>query len=129
MNKLTIAAALAALISAPAYADDLRLEPAVNGGVSAGGGYASQAGENWYMEQQRVRAELDAEHQLAFLHQANLDAELEPCINGTVSESGAFESAELQTIAETLSGPEAQDLLRDSVYLGATVDGWLPGLR
>jgi len=129
MNRLTIAATLAVFLSTPVLADDIRLEPAINGAVSADGRYASQAGQDWYQAQQRVQAEIDAEHRLALLHQADLDAELEPGINGAVSPSGQFASAELEEIAESLARPETRELLSDSVYLGATVDGWLPDLR
>lgn len=129
MNKLTIAAVLAAILATPAGADDIRLEPAINGAVSQSGTFASQAAEDWYRAQKRIDAELRAEHQLSVLHQANLDAELEPCLNGAVSPSGRFASAEIQEIAESLARPESVKLLQDSAYVGATVDGWLPDLR
>ena len=53
--------------------DPYALEPSINGGVSAGGLFASQEEEDAYL------AELAAEA-------------LEPCINGGVSESGLFAS-------------------------------------
>ena len=53
--------------------DPYALEPSINGGVSAGGLFASQEEEDAHL------AELAAE-------------ELEPCINGGVSESGLFAS-------------------------------------
>ena len=53
--------------------DPYALEPSINGGVSAGGLFASQDEEDAYL--------------------ANLASEeLEPCINGDVSESGLYAS-------------------------------------
>jgi hypothetical protein len=123
MRQLIPTLALAALIAAPVFADDNRLEPAINGQVSASGRFATQAGEDWYQSQQRIAAELRAEHQLALLHQAQLDPQLEPCLNGNVSPSGLFASPELEAAATALAEGELTDVLKDSAYLSAVLEG------
>jgi hypothetical protein len=57
-----------------AVAEDLSLEPCMNGGVSSTGLYASQAGED------RAKAAYAEAY------------ELEPCMNGGVSASGRYAS-------------------------------------
>ncbi len=123
MRQLIPTLALAALIASPVFADDNRLEPAINGQVSAGGTFATQAGEDWYRAQQRIAAELRAEHQLALLHQAELDPQLEPSINGNVSPSGLFASPELEEAATALAKGGLTDVLKDSAYVRAVVEG------
>ena len=123
MRQLIPTLALAALIATPALAADNRLEPAINGQVSASGTFATQAGEDWYQAQQRIAAELRAEHQLALLHEAELDPQLEPCINGNVSPSGLFASPELEAAATALAKGELTDVLKDSAYVSAVVEG------
>jgi hypothetical protein len=123
MRQLIPTLALAALIATPAFAADHRLEPAINGQVSASGNFASQAGEDWYQAQQRIAAELRAEHQLALLHQADLDPQLEPCINGNVSPSGLFASPELEEAATVLAKGELTDVLKSSAYANAVLGG------
>lgn len=123
MRQLIPTLALAALIATPALADDNRLEPAINGQVSASGTFTTQAGEDWYKAQQRIAAELRAEHQLALLHEAELDPQLEPCINGNVSPSGLFASPELEAAATALAKGKLTDVLKDSPYVSAVVEG------
>ena len=123
MRQLIPTLALAALIATPALAADNRLEPAINGQVSASGTFATQAGEDWYQAQQRIAAELRAEHQLALLHQAELDSQLEPCLNGNVSPSGRFASPELEAAATALAKGELTDVLKDSAYVSAVLEG------
>lgn len=123
MRQLIPTLALAALIAAPTLADDNRLEPAINGEVSAGGTFATQAGEDWYQAQQRIAAELRAEHQLALIHQADLNAQLEPCLNGNVSPSGLFASPELEEAAKALASGALNDVLKRSAYAKATLGG------
>lgn len=123
MRQLIPTLALAALIATPTLAADNRLEPAINGQVSAGGTFATQAGEDWYQAQQRIAAELRAEHQLALLHQADLNAQLEPCLNGNVSPSGLFASPELEAAAKALAKVELTDVLKDSAYASAVLGG------
>lgn len=123
MRHLITTLALAALISSPVFADDNRLEPAINGEVSASGRFATQAAEDWYQAQQRIAAELRAEHQLALLHQAELSPELEPCINGNVSPSGLFASPELEEAAKALASGALSDALKGSAYANAVLGG------
>jgi len=123
MSRLVPTLALTALLATPALAADNRLEPAINGQVSAGGTFATQAGEDWYRAQQRVAEELRAEHQLALLHQAEVAPQLEPCINGDVSPSGLFASPELEGAAKALATGELTDALQGSAYAQAVLGG------
>lgn len=123
MRQLIPTLALVALIATPALAADNRLEPAINGQVSASGTFATQAGEDWYQAQQRIAGELRAEHQLALLHQADLNAQLEPCLNGNVSPSGLFASPELEAAARALAKVELTDVLKNSAYANAVLGG------
>ena len=129
MRLSYLAAGLAALLAAPAMADDLRLEPSINGAVSAGGRFASQSAEDWYLAQQRITEQVRAEHELAVLHQAALDPQLEPCLNGGVSPNGLFATAELEDIADRFASGAMRERLEDSAYLGAIVDGVIPAAR
>ena len=130
MVPLSLALIIAALLSPPTLAVDsgseLSLEPAMNGAVSSTGAFSSQAAEDWYESQSRVARELRAEHQLALLHQAKTDAQLEPCLNGEVSPSGAFATAELETAAADLAKVNAIDLLENSAYYTAFIEGRIP---
>lgn len=121
MSRFVPTLALTALLATPALAADNRLEPAINGQVSAGGTFATQAGEDWYLAQRRVAAELRAEHQLALLHQAEIAPQLEPCLNGNVSPSGLFASPELEAAAKALATGELTDALKGSVYAQAVL--------
>ncbi|MGE5155419.1 MAG: hypothetical protein ACM3ST_15590 [Bdellovibrio bacteriovorus] len=121
MRQVITTLALSALIATPVLADDNRLEPAINGQVSASGIFATQAGEDWHEAQRRIATELRAEHQLALLHQAELDPQLEPCINGNVSPSGLFASPELEEAANALAGGELTDVLKRGAYAQTTL--------
>jgi hypothetical protein len=127
MRQLIVAAAIAAAVSLvnPAQAGTGPQGPQ---SAPAQGGFATQAGADWYRAQARIAAELQAEHRLALLHQsegAAQEAALEPCINGNVSPSGAFASPELQATAESLASAETLDLLKDSAYFAAFDQGRL----
>jgi hypothetical protein len=66
---------------------------------------AAQA-ETLVERQNRIELELQVENLLVKLHNAHLDAELEPCISGAVSPSGRSASAEIERVAERLAaGP------------------------
>lgn len=123
MRHLVSTLALAALIASPVFADDHRLEPAINGQVSASGNFATQAAEDWHQAQQGIAQELHAEHQLALLHEADLDPQLEPCINGNVSPSGLFASPELEEAAKALATGELTDVLKRGAYAKAVLGG------
>jgi hypothetical protein len=75
MNRSTVGLLLlgTSLVSAP-FADDLGLEPCINGGVSASGTHVDQASEDLA----RAIEAITAEDEYA----------LEPCINGGVSADG-----------------------------------------
>ena len=65
----------------------LDLEPCINGGVSAGGTYPTQAAEdlaNGYQEQSELA-----------------DLAYEPCVNGDVSSSGSYVSQVMEDMMET----------------------------
>lgn len=129
MRLSYLAAGLATILATPAVADDLRLEPSINGAVSSSGRFVSQAAEGWYLAQQRIADEVRAEHELAVLHQAALDPQLEPCLNGGVSPNGLFATAELEDIADRFASGAMRERLEDSAYLGAIVDGVMPAAR
>lgn len=73
--------------------------------------------------QQRIALELEAENLLVLLHNKSLDAELEPCINGAVSPSGRFASAEIERAVERLASGDLTDHLDNSAYFRAFNDG------
>jgi hypothetical protein len=73
--------------------------------------------------QQRVALELEAENLLVKLHNAQMDAELEPCINGAVSPSGRFASAEMEQVIERLAAGDLTEHLDESAYFRAFNDG------
>jgi hypothetical protein len=69
--------------------------------------------------QQRVALEMEAENLLVRLHNKPLEAELEPCINGGVSPSGRFASAEIEEAVERLASGELTEHLDNSAYFRA----------
>jgi hypothetical protein len=73
--------------------------------------FATQAGQDWYEQQRRIAAELEAEHLLAKLHE------------GELSENGEFASIELAQIADALADPRVIDLLESSAYYEAVIRG------
>ena len=72
---------------------------------------------------QRINAELHAESLLVQLHYADLEAELEPCINGGVSSSGRFASEALESAVEQLATGELNKHLDNSAYYQAFNEG------
>jgi hypothetical protein len=72
---------------------------------------------------QRITSELQAEALLVQLHYAELDAELEPCINGGVSASGRFFSDALETAVEQLATGGLNEHLQNSAYYQAFNEG------
>jgi hypothetical protein len=73
--------------------------------------------------QARIALELEAENLLVKLHDAHLDAELEPCINGAVSPSGRFATAEIERVVERLAVGDLTEHLAESAYYNAFNDG------
>lgn len=73
--------------------------------------------------QQRIALELEAENLLVLLHHKPLEAELEPCINGAVSPSGRFASAEIEHAVERLASGELTEHLGNSAYFNAFNEG------
>jgi hypothetical protein len=83
---------------------------------------ATQA-ETLQAHQQRVALELKAENLLVKLHHAELDAELEPCINGGVSPSGRFASAEIERVVERLAVGDLTEHATSGAYYRAFNEG------
>lgn len=108
MRHLISTLALTTLIATSAFASDNRLEPAINGQVSASGNFATQAEEDQYLAAQRSAAE----------------HALEPCINGNVSPSGRYPSPELEEAAKATAKIELPDALKGRTYAGTA-----PGAR
>ncbi len=84
---------------------------------------AASTGETLAERQQRIALELEAEHLLAKLHQAKLDAELEPCLNGDVSPSGRFASAEMERTVERLAAGDLTEAATTGAYYQALNEG------
>jgi hypothetical protein len=84
---------------------------------------AQSAAERLAAHQQRVALELEAEDLLVKLHNKPLSAELEPCINGGVSPSGRFASAEIEYVVERLAAGDLTEHLAESAYFRAFNDG------
>jgi hypothetical protein len=73
--------------------------------------------------QQRIALEMEAENLLVRLHNKPLESELEPCINGGVSPSGRFASAEIEEAVERLASGDLTRHLDNSAYFRAFNDG------
>jgi hypothetical protein len=84
---------------------------------------AEPTAETLAERQERTALELEAENLLVMLHSAELDPELEPCINGAVSPTGRFPSAELERIAERLGAGDLTEHLAESAYYRAFNNG------
>lgn len=92
--------------------------------LSAGLFAASAAAAETLAERQhRIALELEAENLLVKLHDASVDAELEPCMNGAVSPSGRFASAEIERVVERLAAGDLTEHLAESAYFRAFNDG------
>jgi hypothetical protein len=91
--------------------------------VAAPMAQAETSAETLAERQQRTALELEAESLLVTLHHKPLDAELEPCINGAVSPSGRFASAEIEEAVERLASGDLTRHLDNSAYFRAFNDG------
>jgi hypothetical protein len=91
--------------------------------VVAAAGTPTEAQETLAERQQRVALEMEAENLLVRLHNKPLEAELEPCINGAVSPSGRFASAEIEQAVERLASGDLTEHLDNSAYFRAFNDG------
>jgi hypothetical protein len=110
--KSTLLILIATLIASPVVLSDthppaLDLDPSVAHDRT----FTTQAGHDWYEQQRRITAELEAEHLLAKLH------------DGDVSQNGEFASIELAQIANALVDPRVMDLLESSAYYEAVFQG------
>ncbi|UHD15578.1 hypothetical protein [Thiocapsa bogorovii] len=85
--------------------------------------FATQAGHDWYQQQRRIAAELMAEHMLARLHEGSDEVVAETCIRDDATPCGGFASAELEQIAHALADPRIIELLENSAYYAAVVEG------
>jgi hypothetical protein len=110
--KSTLLILIATLIASPAAMSDANpLALDLDRSVAHDRTFATQAGHDWYEQQRRITAELEAEHLLAKLHE------------GDVLENGEFASIELAQIADALADPRVIDLLESSAYYEAVVRG------
>jgi hypothetical protein len=110
--KSTLLILVATLIASPAAMSDANpLALDLDRSVAHDRTFATQAGHDWYEQQRRITAELEAEHLLAKLHEGN------------VSENGEFASIELARIADALADPRVIDLLESSAYHEAVFQG------
>lgn len=124
--KSTVLTLIATLItSATALADSSSLESSLGLTPDAGQErtFATQAGADWYAQQRRTAAELQAEHLLATLH-ASSDGESTNALSAeSRSEHGGFSSAEMKQIAHALADPRVIELLETSAYYAAVIEG------
>lgn len=91
--------------------------------VAAAGTPTETPNETLAERQQRIALEMEAENLLVRLHNKPLEAQLEPCINGGVSPSGRFASAEIEQAVERLASGELTEHLDNSAYFRAFNDG------
>jgi hypothetical protein len=85
--------------------------------------FATEAGLDWYLEQRRIADELKAEHLLATLHEASIDATSGAGTKVDAARNGGFENAELEQAAHALADPRVIELLETSAYYAAIVEG------
>lgn len=113
MKAITLALIATLIASTQVLAETLPYATAqgFDAGVGAERTFATRAGHEWYLEQRRIMAELDAEHLLARLHEGDLSAD------------GQLEATELQQIAEALADPRVIALLQSSPYYAAIIQG------
>jgi hypothetical protein len=110
--KSTLLILVATLIASPVVMSDTNpLALDLDRSVAHDRTFATQAGQDWYEQQRRIAAELEAEHLLAKLHE------------GELSENGEFASIELAQIASALADPRVIDLLESSAYYEAVIRG------
>jgi hypothetical protein len=113
MKSMILALAAALIASAPVLADT-PLDATARGfdaGVGPERTFATRAGHDWYLQQRRIIAELEAEHLLARLHE------------GDPSADGRLTDTELERIAEALADPQVIALLQNSAYYAAVIEG------
>ncbi len=104
--KSTLLILIATLIASPAVlseitspARDLDRSPAHDRSVT------TEAGQDWFAQQRRIAAELEAEHLLATLHQ------------------GGLSGSALEDVAGSLAEPNVTELLATSAYYEAVFQG------
>ncbi|RKT45880.1 hypothetical protein [Thiocapsa rosea] len=103
---------IATLIASPVVMSDTNpLALDLDRSVAHDRTFATQAGHDWYEQQRRITAELEAEHLLAKLHE------------GVVTRNGEFDSIEFAQIANALVDPRVMDLLETSAYYEAVFQG------
>ncbi|MFB1488968.1 MULTISPECIES: hypothetical protein [unclassified Thiocapsa] len=116
--KSSLLILIATLITSPAVLSDTNpLALDLDRSVAHDRTFATQAGQDWYEQQRRITAELEAEHLLAKLHE------------GVVTHNGDFGSNELAQIANALVDPRVIDLLESSAYYEAVFQGRVPILN
>jgi hypothetical protein len=110
--KSTLLILVATLIASPVVMSETNpLALDLDRSVAHDRTFATQAGQDWYEQQRRIAAELEAEHLLAKLHE------------GELSQNGEFSSIELAQIADALADPRVIDLLESSAYYEAVIRG------
>jgi hypothetical protein len=114
--KYTLLILVATLIASPAVMSDTTSLD-LDRNVAHDRTFATQAGQDWYEQQYRIIAELEAEHLLAKLHE------------GDVSRHGQLAGIELAQIANALVDPRVMDLLESSAYYEAVFQGRVPILN
>ncbi len=126
--KSTVLTLIATLIaSAPALAETGSFDSALGLTPDAGHErtFTTQAGADWYAQQRRTAAELQAEHLLATLHESSDETGTSGRSADRLSEHGGFSGAEMERIAHALADPRVIELLQTSAYYAAVIEGRL----
>jgi hypothetical protein len=104
--KSTLLILIATLIASPAVMSDTNpLALDLDRSVAHDRSVTTEAGQDWFAQQRRIAAELEAEHLLATLHQ------------------GGLSGSELEDAAGSLAEPNVTELLATSAYHEAVFRG------
>ncbi|WP_200387982.1 hypothetical protein [Thiocapsa imhoffii] len=102
--KSTLLILIATLITSPVVLSDTK-PLTLDHSAAHDQSVTTEAGQNWFAQQRRIAAELQAEHLLATLHQ------------------GGLSRSELAEVATALADPNVTDLLATSAYHEAVFQG------
>jgi hypothetical protein len=131
MDSKLMKAARLILIAALAYSTAVVADttPSATAAVDAEPGaertFATQAGLDWYLEQQRITNVLAVEHALAQLHLMQDEVTAEGTTGGNGREA-SVSMDELERIAAVLTAPGALELLEASAYYAEVIQGRAP---
>lgn len=112
MTQSTLSLIAGLLIaSTAALADSRPASEPLDAASDRAGDFATLEGRTWHETQRRISDELEAEHLLATLHEAD------------APDGKPISGAALQNIADRLRDPETRELLETSHYYIAVIEG------